>query len=177
MSTIEKKDHQLAGRTCVVHRCQSCIGRLRIGERGCACRPACATERDAAVERWLREDVAASYDAMKPTLHVASTRKRLFRNPRAPCGAIEERCVKRRRVIVAPEARDDLLSIYDWIATAASPNVALSYIERLEAWCTDLTWLPSAVMPAMTSSPGCASPVRTAGRRGLHSGRRSHHLP
>jgi toxin ParE1/3/4 len=43
--------------------------------------------------------------------------------------------VKSRRVIVAPEARDDLLSIYDWIATAASPNIALSYIERLEDWC------------------------------------------
>jgi toxin ParE1/3/4 len=45
--------------------------------------------------------------------------------------------VKSRKVIFAPEARDDLLAIYDWIATAASPAVALSYAERLEAWCLD----------------------------------------
>ena len=31
----------------------------------------------------------------------------------------------------------DLLAIYDWIATAASPAVALTYIERLETWCLD----------------------------------------
>jgi toxin ParE1/3/4 len=27
------------------------------------------------------------------------------------------------------------LKIYDWIADAANPAVAMSYIERLEAWC------------------------------------------
>jgi toxin ParE1/3/4 len=43
--------------------------------------------------------------------------------------------VRRRRVFLAPEARDDLLGIYDAIAIAASPAVALSYVERLEAWC------------------------------------------
>jgi toxin ParE1/3/4 len=40
--------------------------------------------------------------------------------------------VKRRAVEIADEARDDLIRLYEWIAKAASPAVALSYIERLE---------------------------------------------
>ncbi|MRI56583.1 type II toxin-antitoxin system RelE/ParE family toxin [Methylobacterium sp. DB1607] len=40
--------------------------------------------------------------------------------------------MKRRALIVAPEARDDLTSLYDWIANAASPDVALRYVERIE---------------------------------------------
>lgn len=43
--------------------------------------------------------------------------------------------MKRRRVVFAPEARIDLLNIYDWIAEAANPAVAVGYIERLENWC------------------------------------------
>ena len=44
-------------------------------------------------------------------------------------------------VFFAPEARDDLLALYDWIAKAASPNTALSYIERIEAHCLRLKHL------------------------------------
>ena len=44
-------------------------------------------------------------------------------------------------VLFAPEARDDLLGLYDWIADAASPDTALSYIERLEAHCLSLKYL------------------------------------
>lgn len=40
----------------------------------------------------------------------------------------------RRAVILAPEARADLLHLYDWIADAASPSTALSYVERIEAY-------------------------------------------
>jgi toxin ParE1/3/4 len=40
----------------------------------------------------------------------------------------------RRSVVYAPEARDDLLALYDWIADAASPNVAFTYLTRVEAW-------------------------------------------
>lgn len=40
--------------------------------------------------------------------------------------------MKRRAVEIADEARDDLIRLYEWIAEAASPAVALSYIERLE---------------------------------------------
>jgi toxin ParE1/3/4 len=45
--------------------------------------------------------------------------------------------VKRRTVVFSPEAKDDLRQIYDWIADAASPAVAISYIERLETWCLE----------------------------------------
>jgi len=43
--------------------------------------------------------------------------------------------VKRREVTFAPEAKDDLLKLYDWIAEAAGPAVALPYLERIEAYC------------------------------------------
>jgi toxin ParE1/3/4 len=43
--------------------------------------------------------------------------------------------VKRRAVVFAPEARDDLLNLYDWIADAAGPRVALAYLDRLNAFC------------------------------------------
>ena len=39
--------------------------------------------------------------------------------------------MRERLVAFAPEARDDLLGIYDWIAGAAGPVVALAYVERL----------------------------------------------
>jgi toxin ParE1/3/4 len=39
--------------------------------------------------------------------------------------------VKRREVVFAPEAREDLAAVYDWIAEAASPELALRYVERL----------------------------------------------
>lgn len=40
--------------------------------------------------------------------------------------------MKRRAVIIAPEARDDLVRLYDWIADATSPVIALGYIDRIE---------------------------------------------
>lgn len=40
----------------------------------------------------------------------------------------------RRTVVFSPEAQADLLSLYDWIAGEASPEIALSYIERLAAY-------------------------------------------
>lgn len=43
--------------------------------------------------------------------------------------------MKRREVTFAPEAKDDLLKLYDWIADAAGPSVALAYLERIEAYC------------------------------------------
>lgn len=47
--------------------------------------------------------------------------------------------MKARQVIFAPEARDDLFELYDWIAVAASPSIALSYIERIESFCLGFT--------------------------------------
>lgn len=43
--------------------------------------------------------------------------------------------MKERSVIFSPEASDDLLALYDWIAEAAGPETAISYIDRLEAYC------------------------------------------
>jgi len=43
--------------------------------------------------------------------------------------------VKRRRVMFTPEARFDLFEIYDWIAAKAGFQIAISYIERIEAYC------------------------------------------
>lgn len=40
----------------------------------------------------------------------------------------------RRQVAYSPEARDDLLALYDRIAEAASPETAYGYVSRLEAW-------------------------------------------
>ncbi len=43
--------------------------------------------------------------------------------------------MKRRRVVFTPEARNDLFEIYDWITEKASPKIAISYIDRIEAYC------------------------------------------
>ncbi|QXF12345.1 type II toxin-antitoxin system RelE/ParE family toxin [Sphingopyxis terrae] len=42
--------------------------------------------------------------------------------------------MKKREVVLSPEARADLLALYDWIADAASPDIALGYVERIEAY-------------------------------------------
>lgn len=41
----------------------------------------------------------------------------------------------KRRVIFAPEARDDLLSLYDYIAEQSGHRTALRYIGRIEEYC------------------------------------------
>ncbi len=43
--------------------------------------------------------------------------------------------MKRRIVKISQDARADLIALYDWIAKAASPSIAISYIERLENYC------------------------------------------
>jgi toxin ParE1/3/4 len=42
--------------------------------------------------------------------------------------------VIRRSVSYAPEAQSDLFGLYDQIADAASPVVALRYVQRIERW-------------------------------------------
>jgi toxin ParE1/3/4 len=46
--------------------------------------------------------------------------------------------VKTRRVAFSPEAQDDLEGLYDFIAGAANPMVAIGYIERLERYCAGM---------------------------------------
>jgi toxin ParE1/3/4 len=49
-------------------------------------------------------------------------------------------CGRRRRpvarnVVFAPEAEDDLLKIYDFIADRANPERAYAYVERIRSYC------------------------------------------
>jgi len=43
--------------------------------------------------------------------------------------------LNRRAVTFTPQARNDLLSIGDWVAERAGVEVALSYTAHLEAYC------------------------------------------
>lgn len=43
--------------------------------------------------------------------------------------------MRERSVEFAPEARDDLVALYDVIADAAGPQTAMGYIDRLERYC------------------------------------------
>ena len=43
---------------------------------------------------------------------------------------MKQRCVK-----ISEDANLDLIDLYDWIANAAGPDTAISYIERLESYC------------------------------------------
>lgn len=45
-------------------------------------------------------------------------------------------------VVFTPEAKDDLLDLYDYIADHSSPKRALGYILRIEKTCQSLTTLP-----------------------------------
>ncbi|WP_120632608.1 type II toxin-antitoxin system RelE/ParE family toxin [Ruegeria sp. EL01] len=47
--------------------------------------------------------------------------------------------MKDRSVVFSPEAGTDLAELYDWIADAASPKVAIGYLERVEAFCKRLS--------------------------------------
>jgi toxin ParE1/3/4 len=50
--------------------------------------------------------------------------------------------VRERTVILSPEARDDLIALYDWIAAAAHPATALGYIERIETFLQGMRVAP-----------------------------------
>ncbi len=43
--------------------------------------------------------------------------------------------MKRRVVEISGDAVSDLNALYDWIADRAGPEIALSYIDRLEDYC------------------------------------------
>ena len=47
--------------------------------------------------------------------------------------------MKERRVVFSPESATDLMELYDWIATQASPSVAMRYLTRVEAFCRRLS--------------------------------------
>jgi toxin ParE1/3/4 len=43
--------------------------------------------------------------------------------------------VRQRSVIFSPEAEDDLMRLYDWIADRGGRRSALSYVQRIEDYC------------------------------------------
>ena len=59
-------------------------------------------------------------------------------------------------VVFTPEARDDLLDLYDYIADRSSPARALGYIERIENTCMRLKPCLSEEPAARTCAPACA---------------------
>ena len=44
----------------------------------------------------------------------------------------------KRKVIFAPEAQDDLFSLYSYIADRSAPSTALGFINRIERYCLGL---------------------------------------
>ena len=46
--------------------------------------------------------------------------------------------MKERLVLFAPEARNDLITIYDWVASVAGLETALGFVERLESFCRSM---------------------------------------
>ena len=46
------------------------------------------------------------------------------------------------RVVFSPEARGDLLGIYDYIFELASPQRAMAYVERIETYCLGFADFP-----------------------------------
>lgn len=47
--------------------------------------------------------------------------------------------MKERRVVLAPEAGEDPTELYDWIAGRTSSQVAMGYLERVEAFLGGLS--------------------------------------
>lgn len=46
--------------------------------------------------------------------------------------------MKSRTVVLSQDAINDLLDLYDWIASKSDPVTALRYIERIEDFCLRL---------------------------------------
>ncbi len=43
--------------------------------------------------------------------------------------------MKERRVVFSPDSATHLMELYDWIAAQASPQLAIAYLDRVEAFC------------------------------------------
>jgi plasmid stabilization system protein ParE len=46
------------------------------------------------------------------------------------------------RVVFAPEAESQLIALYDYIATAASPEIAAQYVEAIISYCENMMHFP-----------------------------------
>ena len=68
----------------------------------------------------------------------------------------------RARVVFSPEARADLIGLYDYIAEQASPQRAMAYIDRIEAYCLAFADFPERGTRRDEIRPG----LRTVGFEG-----------
>lgn len=66
-------------------------------------------------------------------------------------------------VVFTPEAEEQLVALYHYIAEAASPEIAHRYTSAIVTYCEDLRISPQRVHAAMTYAPVCASPTTKAG--------------
>ena len=94
--------------------------------------------RDRAVGGWLEHQVGAAYDALKADP---------FQRPdceqsKSPscCRACQDEMT--HRVIFSPEAEEQLVSLYKFIAAAASPTIAAGYTEAIVNYCESLAMFP-----------------------------------
>jgi toxin ParE1/3/4 len=59
-----------------------------------------------------------------------------------------------REVIFSPEAENDLLQIYDFIANAANAERGYRYAERIQNYCLELDIFPARGSPRDDLRPG-----------------------
>ena len=60
------------------------------------------------------------------------------------------------RVVFTPEAEDQLVELYRYIAAAGSADVSARYTDSIVAYGEDLAAFPIAAVHATTSGQGCA---------------------
>ena len=63
--------------------------------------------------------------------------------------------MKRHAVVWRPNARADLLALYDWIAERADPDTAFDYTSRIEAHAEKLAEFPERGARATISCREC----------------------
>src|ERR1044072_2585725 len=131
-----KKNLQPARRAVEIHRQTGEIRRLRVGQRSRPCRPACiagARCRCRALAAGGRRTGLRRHEGRPEARD--SCRKGLRDDPRAPRPAGQGSEKMKRRGVFAPEAQDDLLSLYTYIQNHSGPSTSIGYITRIERYC------------------------------------------
>ena len=62
--------------------------------------------------------------------------------------------MKAYRIVWRPQARDDLLALYEWIAGEADPDTAFDYTSKIEAHAARLSQFPERGTPRDDLVPG-----------------------
>lgn len=67
------------------------------------------------------------------------------------------------QVVFSPEARDDLLELYDYIAVRSGEEQAIRYLSRIESWCESSIRFHGAAIGVTTFALAYASSVSSGG--------------